>query len=376
MLSRQRLLEIGRMILGTPTASFHEHRVLGLLAAHADALGLPAAQDRWGNLHVRAPGARRGPAWVLIAHADHPGFVVTGARGREARARWFGRVEPRYFAGARVRLFPEGGRPVGGRIVSARLGPRGRVRWVRLATDAPVVPGAIGTWDLPAFRLRGDRLSLRAADDLVGCTVLAGLLESLARAGASAPVEVVFTRAEEAGLLGSTALARGRVIPARDPVLVLETSRELPCGRLGLGPVLRVGDRLSTFDPGLSHWLQETAAEVTRRHRGVRVQRGLMDGGVCEATPFGAFGYRTAGLAIPLGNYHNMGPDGIAAEQVDVRDLLGALRLLEALVAKPWPPGGLPAVTDRPLLESWLAPHEATLRASVSGPPRPWPARE
>ena len=32
-----------------------------------------------------------------------------------------------------------------------------------------------------------------------------------------------------------------------------------------------------------------------------------MAGGSCEATAFGGYGYRAAGLCLPLGNYHNMG---------------------------------------------------------------------
>jgi endoglucanase len=372
MVTRRRLLELGRTILEIPTASFHEHGVLRRLAAHAAGLGLPAAQDRWGNLHVRYTGSPRARTWVCIAHTDHPGFVVARANGRRARARWFGRVEPRFFHGARVRIFPETGRPVRGRITTARRGPRGRIAWIGIETERPAPVGAIGTWDLPAFRLRGDRLSVRAADDLVGCTVLAAVLESLAREGTAASIEVIYTRAEEAGLLGSTALARSGTVSPENPILVLETSRELPCGRIGRGPVMRVGDRMSTFDPGLARWMQATAGVLQRRPRGLRVQRGLMDGGVCEATPFGAFGYRTAGIAIPLGNYHNMGPRRIAAEVVDVGDLLDAARLIRALVTRPWRGRAWPEVADTRLLRAWLAPHEARLRGSIARPPTPW----
>jgi len=375
MVSRRRLLELARRVLDIPTTSFHEHSVLRLLARHAERLGLPTAQDRWGNLHVRYRGAARQRTWVLIAHADHPGFVVTRVARRDVRARWFGRVEPHYFKDAPVRIYPDRGPSVRGHVRTARRGSRGRIAWVGIEADAPVSVGDIGTWDLPSFRLRGDRLSTRAADDLVGCTVLAALLESLARRRSPASVEVIYTRAEEAGLLGSTALARSRTIPRSNPVLVLETSRELPCGRIGGGPVLRVGDRLSAFDPGLARWMQETAVDLQKRHRGLRTQRGLMDGGVCEATPFGASGYRATGLAIPLGNYHNMGSKRIAAEEVDVRDLLGTLRLLEALVTRPWRGPGWPAITDERLLRSWLAPHESALRRSVTRPLRPWSER-
>jgi len=372
MLTRRRLIELGRTILEIPTASFHEHRVLRRLAAHATRLGLPVAQDRWGNLHVRYARQARGRTWVLIAHADHPGFVVARSEGRRVRARWFGRVEPHYFKGTRVRIFPETGRPVRGRITTARRGPRGRIAWINIATAAPVPVGAIGTWDLPPFRRRGDRLSVRAADDLVGCTVLAAVLESLVQEQAAAAVEVIYTRAEEAGLLGSLALAQSGTVPLAWPVLSIETSRELACGRLGRGPVLRVGDRMSIFDPGLARWMQATAEALARGRAGLRVQRGLMDGGVCEATPFGACGYRTTGVAIPLGNYHNMGPRRIAPEVVDLRDLLGAARLIRALVARPWRGSGWPEVADARVMRTWLAPHETRLRRSVTRPPVPW----
>jgi putative aminopeptidase FrvX len=343
------------------------------LAAHAAGLGLPSAQDRWGNLHVRYRGRTAGPTWVCLAHTDHPGFVVTRASSRAVRARWFGRVEPRYFPGARVRVFPESGRPVRWRITSVRVGPRGRVSRIGLAVESPVPVGAIGTWDIPALRRRGERLAVRAADDLVGCVLFAAVLESLVRAGRAASLQVVYTRAEEAGLLGATALARSGTLPGDDPVLVLETSRELPCGRLGAGPVIRVGDRMSVFDPGLARLLQETAADLQRRRGGFPVQRGLMDGGTCEATPFGAYGYRAAGIAIPLGNYHNMGPTRIAPEVVDLRDLHAAARLIEALVTRPGRGRRPPAVADRAALASWLGPHERALRASVTRPRLPWP---
>jgi endoglucanase len=43
------------------------------------------------------------------------------------------------------------------------------------------------------------------------------------------------------------------------------------------------------------------------RADGLTHQRKLMAGGSCEATAFGAFGFRAAGLCLPLHNYHNMG---------------------------------------------------------------------
>ncbi|MBM3316367.1 MAG: hypothetical protein FJY75_00800 [Candidatus Eisenbacteria bacterium] len=392
----RRLRSLCAAILARPTASFHEHAVARFLAGHAAALGLPAAADRWGNLHVRAGGEprprRRGadapprgprggaggegdaPPWVLVAHMDHPGFVVEASRGRRALARWFGRVEPRYFAGARVRIDLGQGRSVAGRVTRIRRrSPAGRVQQVGLLLQEPVPEGAIGQWDLPACRIAGSRLSTRAADDLIGCAILAAILESVAARGGPA-LRVVYTRAEEAGLTGATALARAGILPREAPVLSLETSRETPGARLGDGVILRLGDRVSAFDASLLRLLKEAAERVAGRRRGFRHARALMDGGTCEASPFAAWGYRSGGLAVPLRHYHNMGPRGIAAEIVDLADLRSALALLHEVVAAP-PPRRWPAPAPTAPFSAWLAPHEARLRRTALSPPRVSPPR-
>jgi endoglucanase len=63
-----------------------------------------------------------------------------------------------------------------------------------------------------------------------------------------------------------------------------------------------------------------------------------MAGGSCEATAFGAYGYRAAGLCLPLGNYHNMGnldevelgsgPAVPAMEIISLSDFHGLIDLL------------------------------------------------
>ena len=63
-----------------------------------------------------------------------------------------------------------------------------------------------------------------------------------------------------------------------------------------------------------------------------------MDGGSCEATAFGAYGYRATSLSLPLGNYHNMvdidgvrggsRPARVAPEFVSLDDFHGLIELL------------------------------------------------
>ena len=183
---------------------------------------------------------------------------------------------------------------------------------------------------------------MRAADDLVGVTAILWLLGQVARRRARRPVIGALTRAEEIGLFGATLLAQSRRLPADALVISLEASRELPGARIGEGPVVRVGDRTSTFSPSAEALLSAAAARLAKREPQFRFQRQLMSGGTCEATAFTTFGYETGALAVPLGNYHNVDPDGLlAAEYVSPHDLAYLARLLRELL-------GLSRIRRRP----------------------------
>jgi endoglucanase len=263
---------------------------------------------------------------------DHPGFVVETTAGRRSHCRWFGGVKPPYFRGAKVRIERwEGSKvrnSIRGKILSTRLNKRGRVESMRVLFDKPVEMGEIGTWDVPSFRKAGDVLWTRAADDLMGCTAICLAMDQISKLNASAPVRAVFTCAEEVGLVGATALAQSGLLPRSALVIVLETSKELPRARQGEGPVLRVGDIRSTFDPGVNHFLHEAAKTLAKSDKSFRYQRCLMDGGTCEASSFGLFGYRVGALALPLRNYHNMGRKKVAAERIHLGDVRGMVKLL------------------------------------------------
>ena len=65
------------------------------------------------------------------------------------------------------------------------------------------------------------------------------------------------------------------------------------------------------------------------RPGGFKSQRQLMSGGVCEASAFALYGYKTTGLAFPLGNYHNGAPgDAIGAEYIHRDDFIGGVELM------------------------------------------------
>jgi hypothetical protein len=130
----------------------------------------------------------------------------------------------------------------------------------RLLTTAPICEfGYFGMWDLPAFLLQGDSIHSRACDDLIGCAAIVATVRDLVVARAPASVYGVFTRAEEVGFIGAIQLAKSKQLPQDVTVVSLETSAELPPAKIGAGPIVRVGDRTSVFDPATTEYFVEIA---------------------------------------------------------------------------------------------------------------------
>lgn len=339
-------LETLRDIVSQPTAPFREERVAARIGALLRAWDIPFVVDPTGNIiaHYRR-GAPCRPL-ILMAHMDHPAFAVVArddvSPGRltaqlqgGVAARCFERVVP-------VRVYPRAdGAALRGRVVGYRRGAGPREVELDVAMDDPraaadVVPGDFGVWDLPDFDLRDGLIHARVADDLVGCAAALLTLWSLAREGSGADVYGVFTRAEEVGLVGARAVMRGGLLLREGYVVSLEASKALPGALQGAGPVIRVGDRLTTFGDEAELVLKAAAEEMGSNiwHPAlpatVGVQRQLMSGGQCEASAAASLGYSATGLAFPLGNYHNVSDTfGVEAETVHVDDYLTGVALLQ-----------------------------------------------
>ncbi len=328
-------------MLSLPTAPYHEHAVRQAVIEHCRQLGLPVEMDGVGNLMVKyrrgRDGGRRFPPLVFMAHMDHPGFEALGGR----RAEFLGGVPKEWFRpGTPVRFYPAF--PRRGEATSAASG-EGEVVRTRIKRLLPGWPkrklvelaepvSGFGQWDVTRFAVRNGKLYATGIDDVLSVAVVLAALEEIKRRRLRTHVWGVFTRAEEVGFNGAVELARAGRIPRRALVVSMEMSRERPWARIGDGPVVRVGDRMTVFSPEATYFLQEVA-----RRAAIRAQRCLMDGGTTEATAFGGFGYRVGGLCLPLGNYHNIGPKRkIRAEFVSVNDLEGLLKLTVA-AAREWP---------------------------------------
>ncbi len=355
---RQHLL---KDILSLPTAPFHEVHVLRCVTARLQDAGVPFFEDPAGNLIVgvdsRAAYGRLlreksgQPVRLFIAHMDHPGFhAVRWLDEKRLAVKWLGGSPVRHLAGARVWLSDgEEGLLTEGRLRKIKLLKQGwamdtaEVYLPQRLTPRPPARRLFGGLQFRAPYWRsGKRIYARAVDDLAGVFAIVATAIDLFRRGKTGapPFLGLLTRAEEVGFVGAVRHFDLGWLAQRSRPLVcvsLEASRTLPGARIGKGPVVRLGDRRTTFDPGGLRLLSDLAERLLPgRH-----QRRIMDGGACEATAATAWGIPTIGLTLPLGNYHNQGFDGgmdcpraqgPAPEFVHADDVDGLLRLCRGLM--------------------------------------------
>lgn len=367
--------EILTEMLGLPTAPFAEHHVIEYVTRFCKRRStLTILRDSAGNVLVHAKnGRRRVPRPVCItAHLDHPGFVSERMTGRtRLRAFWRGGVPPEYFVNSRVRFFV-GGNWVKGTIRSVKTVHRdGRLRvdtaMIEVAAEVP--PGSIGMWDFPEATIRGARIYARGCDDIAGAAAILCAIDELVRGGGSYDAFFLFTRAEEVGFIGAIAAARARTVPNRCIIISMETSSERPTARMGNGPVLRVGDRASTFTPEVTAYCHRIARELAASDPTFKYQRQLMDGGTCESSAFCSLGYNGTGICIPLGNYHNVNTKQkkLGPEYVDLNDFANVVKWFVELARAPHPYTGRDEVL-RDQLNGLERQYQSLLRASREEP--------
>lgn len=319
-----------------PAVAFHENGVATAVRTALTEIGASWRTDNFGNIIARIAGADSAklPPIAFMAHMDHPGFEIVGRDGDYLVGQALGGVPAGSFvAGVPLHLILPGGRRVPAETVGPHGGERERQATIQVsgAPDADIPIPSVAVFDLPDFSIEDDRIVMRAADDLAGCGCILTALSALRDDPPAGDVYGVFTRAEEVGLVGARLLAEAGTLPADTLVVSLESSRTLPGAEIGGGPVIRVGDAGSTFDSDAESALIRAREILTAQNPDFRCQRQLMSGGVCEASAFLAYGYRSTGVAFPLGNYHNGAPDGsIAAEYIHHDDYLNGAALITA----------------------------------------------
>ncbi len=320
----EELYQAGMKIAACPTAACHEGHVRTcLLEQLRDLPHVTTKLDEFGNLHAGYEHESAGrEAFRVVAHMDHPAFVVHREGGVE-ELRFAGGVEEKYFAGKTIVFHHEKRRePLGSaRIEETSFSDEAK----RVKLDRTIPPEAtFAVWDLPKARCTKKLFISPACDDLAQVSTVLAILRRIALSGAKASFHALFTRAEEIGFAGAMAALKTKEPLSRIPTLSLETSQARGFAHVDAGPVVRVGDRLSIFDSRITHWLETAFRDMKARDEKTTWQRLLMGGGTCEASVFHRAGFPTGALCVALNNYHNMGPGTqIRSESISLRDWQG-----------------------------------------------------
>lgn len=310
-------------ITSIPTAAGREHRVIRWVESWMrQRPDLLLRRDQAGNLVIEratAPAAADTPPLFITAHLDHPAFVIESSIDARTLAVGFrGGVLTPYFTNAPITFFAEARNdvPVQAHVTSTKAQEPYRVCTIELegATtieQSGLAPGDIGRWSLPDAHIDNGTLHTHACDDLAAFAAALAAFDQLRNNPVAAHVRLLFTRAEEIGFVGAIAACKHCTMPMNARVLALENSRSFPHDSpIGAGPIVRVGDRISTFSPTLTAAVAKCAESLAKSRADTpdpfRWQRKLMPGGACEASAFQAYGHDATCICLPLGNYHNM----------------------------------------------------------------------
>ncbi len=358
-----------------PTAPFAEHFMIDFVERFCERRkGVTLKRDTAGNLllHVRRGKRRVARPVCITAHLDHPGFVTDRMLNKSSvRAFWRGGVPPEYFVGSRVRFHVDG-EWVRGKVRSIKTVTRNgrkRVDTAVLDVRTAIPPRSIGMWNLPEPRIRDDRFHACACDDLAGVAAILACIDRLVRSRPTCDAYFLLTRAEEVGFAGAIAAVRLKTIPRKCFVVAMETSSELPHARMGDGPILRVGDRVSTYTSAVTAHCRRIARELEKTDKGFKYQRKLMDGGMCESSAYCDLGHEATGVCVALGNYHNVDVKRkrIAPEYISLSDYDNVVKWFVRLSCSPTPYTGRDDGLGKQLKDAQRM-NQSLLRSSTRGP--------
>jgi endoglucanase len=331
------------------TAAGREDAVIEWIERWVDARpDLERRTDDAGNILVRA--AARDDSMlpvVLTAHMDHPAFVVERVEGDEIHLTFRGGVRDPYFVNAPITIHTGSG------DTEATVQSAGKADPLRKCVAAcdggasGIKPGDIGRWTMPPAQIKGGMLYTNACDDLAALCAALETLERLRTTDKPDNTQLLLTRAEEVGFIGAIAACKLGTLPDGAKVIALENSRAFAESPIGAGPIVRVGDKMSTFSPSLTRAISVVAEQLAKdrsEQDAFLWQRKLMPGGSCEASVFCAYGHDATCVCLPLGNYHNMagladverGDERAIAEArcaqeiISIDDYEGLVDLLEA----------------------------------------------
>ncbi len=348
-----------RAVLECPTAPLHESEVMAFISTFGSLRGLSETRDAYGNLvltlegHVGLPHEGHAPLTFLAA-TDHPGCEIVAVAGNIAEAIWHGELPAASVGDARLRFFGSNV-PRAARItsLSTRTTPGGEVVVDRLllSPEGRVHVGDFGVLDFPGVSTEGEWLRARGASQLVGTGLLLELLDRLvlgrldlgrldlgrldlgrlALGRSTARVQAVFVRASVLMHAGALAALKSGIFLAGQSVISVHGCPEQPGASCGGGPVLRLGDALGLYDPGLCRAL----AQLASRHHlsdGHPFQLAHLPVGHSDAGVLGLHGLSTAAITVPIRSDGELGP-GRQPEWFCTSDALACVDLMATIIS-------------------------------------------
>ena len=336
----QEIEKYGKELLSLPTTSFREMHVQRWAQNFCIQNKIDCCLDSWGNMWVGTKSAKlpKGEKIVFVAHMDHPGFHITKKLGKNLwQATWFGGGPRAHLKNAPVYIADSKKLLTQGKIQDFNYNKeKGRLETLTIKTKSTQdLKNGFGSFDYPGFRKKGSLIYTKSADDLGGVLmtlILAKLLKKESKTVKNSFLGLL-TRAEEVGFQGALGAIHLKNIPRNYKFISIETSNYVGRARMGGGPVIRVGDRATVFDPEISLLIKTLAIDLKKKNKNFVFQVKLLDGGACEATPFNVFGYKASGIAVPLGGYHNEQENGRPGpEFIDLNDMRNLILLGQTVV--------------------------------------------
>jgi endoglucanase len=287
-------------------------------------------QDVMGNLIAIKKGSVGTRKVMLAAHMDEIGFIVTHIDDNGfLRVAAVGGVSPQRSIFQRVE-FENGTIGVIGHETKDLKIENMKIQHlfidIGVATkeeaEKLVEIGDIAKFTAPYIKM-GNRVTSPAMDNRAGCVVLVELLSRIK--DNQDDIYFVFTTQEEVGLRGAKTAAFG-IRPDLGIALDVTPAGDTPESKrltvdLGKGPAIKIKDRSLLCNPLVIKMLTKAAEKAGIKSQREILEFGGTDGGAMQMTGQGV----PAGvISVPCRYVHSQ------AETVDLADIEGAVKLLEA----------------------------------------------
>lgn len=354
-------LEFLKKLSTIPTAAFYEQfmhqEIEDIYCKHlADNPKINKTIDDFGNIiiHYKGDSNREHPkAIVYTAHTDHPAFHLQLLADGTYLAKMAGGLKTDYVLGSKLFLYNRNdcsfkitGRVT--KVLDQGDGNPSKRYIVQVDDNNEQRVFDFATLPFSDFEIDANKIMhAPAMDDTVGIAMSLAALIKIGERDIAVDVYLVFHRAEEVGLIGAMAVAQSKILPKDAFVISLEASsykakrdreneteevKEIV--KVGGGVVLRLGDRTI---PNFNH------AAITMLHAAAAFFEGSIQAartyaGTCEAAPYYLYGYRAAGICLPLIGYHNdgtyEGKKEFIPEAVHVHDFDNGIEYMVKVVEK------------------------------------------